>query len=151
MEPYLQQYCQRHIQEYISWNRNRHKPEKSTTGMLLLSLLRVQGNNILPRWYEETPGLCFDCPEDNSCTSHLNPPAVISIYGWRYQARHYCAYANGLLVLPEGTTFYFTNKTTSHLCNLFGNKLQECVLARSVQALIHLLPILLQVSWKVLV
>ena len=31
-----------------------------------------------------------------TCTYHLNPPAAISIYGWRYQARHYCAYANGL-------------------------------------------------------
>ena len=34
-----------------------------------------------------------------SCTYHLNPPAAISIYGWRYQARHYCAYANGLSCL----------------------------------------------------
>ena len=63
MEPYLQQYCQRHIQEYISWSRNRHKPGKSTTGMMLLSLLRVQVNNILPKWYEETTGICFDSPE----------------------------------------------------------------------------------------
>ena len=46
MEPYLQQYCQRHIQEYIIWNRNRHKPVKITTGMMLLSLLRVQDDNI---------------------------------------------------------------------------------------------------------
>ena len=59
MEPYLQQYCQRHIQEYISWNRNQHKLWKSTTGMMLLSLLRVQDNNILPKWYEETTGLCL--------------------------------------------------------------------------------------------
>ena len=29
-------------------------------------------------------------------TYHLNPPAAISIDGWRNQARHYCAYANGL-------------------------------------------------------
>ena len=29
-------------------------------------------------------------------TYHLNPPAAIFIYGWRYQARHYCAYANWL-------------------------------------------------------
>ena len=71
MEPYLQQYCQRHIQEYIIWNRNRHKPEKNTTGMLLLSLLRVQDNNILPKWYEETTALCFDCPEDGD----LNVPS----------------------------------------------------------------------------
>ena len=31
-----------------------------------------------------------------TCTYHLNPPAAISIYGWRYQAKHYCAYADGL-------------------------------------------------------
>ena len=31
-----------------------------------------------------------------TCTYHLNPPATISIYGWRFQARHYCAYNNGL-------------------------------------------------------
>ena len=31
-----------------------------------------------------------------TCTYHLNPPAAISIYGWRYQTGHYCAYANGL-------------------------------------------------------
>ena len=48
-----------------------------------------------------------------------------------------------MLVLPEDTTFYFTNKTTSPLCKLFGNKLKECVAASSMQALIHLLPVLL--------
>ena len=37
------------------------------------------------------------------------------------------------------------------MCKLFGNKLQEWVAASSMQALIHLLPILLQVFWKVLV
>ena len=31
-----------------------------------------------------------------TCTYHLNPPAAISIYGWGYQARHYCTYPNGL-------------------------------------------------------
>ena len=64
MEPYLQQYFQRHIQENISWNMKRQKPGKSATGMMLLSLLRVQGNNILPKWYEETKGLCFNCPKN---------------------------------------------------------------------------------------
>ena len=38
-------------------------------------------------------------------------------------------------------SFYFTNKTTSPLCKTLGNKLQECVAASSMQALIHLLPI----------
>ena len=30
------------------------------------------------------------------CKYHPNPPAAISIYGCKYHARHYCAYANGL-------------------------------------------------------
>ena len=50
-----------------------------------------------------------------TCTYHLNPLAAISIYEWRYQARHYCTYANGLPCL-------------FHLGS-----------ASSVQALIHLL------------
>ena len=57
MEPYIQQYCQRHIQECISWNINRNKIGKSTTRMMLPSLLGVQDNNIRPKWYEETTGL----------------------------------------------------------------------------------------------
>ena len=75
---------------------NRHKPGKSTTDMMLLSLLRVQDHNILPKWYEESTRLCFDCPEDADLPCHLNIPAAIYIYEWRYQARNYCAYANGL-------------------------------------------------------
>ena len=34
-------------------------------------------------------------------TYHLNPLATISIYGRRYQARHYCACANRLLCMPR--------------------------------------------------
>ena len=64
MEPYLQHYIQRHIQEYISWNMKWQKPGKNAAGMMLLSLLKVQGNNILPKWYEETKGLCFDYPKN---------------------------------------------------------------------------------------
>ena len=45
----LQQYCQRPIQEYISWNMDWYKPGKSTMGMVLLSLLMVQDNNTLPK------------------------------------------------------------------------------------------------------
>ena len=41
-----------------------------------------------------------------------------------------------MLVLPEGTTFYSTTKTTSPLCEFWGNKLQECVAASSLQALL---------------
>ena len=97
MEPYLQQYCQRHIQEYISWNRNQHKPGKSTTGMMLLSLLRVQDNIISCQTCpKRLQGFVLTVQRIVTCTYHLSPPAAISIYGWRYQARHYCAYANGL-------------------------------------------------------
>ena len=42
----------------------QHKPGNSTTGMILLSLLRMQDNIILPKWYEDTSGICFDCPDD---------------------------------------------------------------------------------------
>ena len=31
-----------------------------------------------------------------TCKYHPNPPAAISIYGCKYHAIHYCAYANGL-------------------------------------------------------
>ena len=44
---------------------NQHKLGKNKTGMMVHSLLRVQrvqDNIILPKWYEEATGLCFDCP-----------------------------------------------------------------------------------------
>ena len=54
---------------------------KSTTGMILLYLLRVQDNNILPKWYEETTGLCFDCPEDGDL--HIpSQPTCSHFYLW---------------------------------------------------------------------
>ena len=50
-----------------------------------------------PENYIYTYGaLPFDSPEDGDLDKLLNPPSTISIFGWRYQARHYCAYANGL-------------------------------------------------------
>ena len=59
---------------------NQHKPVKSTTGMMLLSLLRVQ-DNILPKWYEETTGLCFDCLEDGDL--HIpSQPTCSHFYLW---------------------------------------------------------------------
>ena len=61
------------IQEFISWNMNQHKPEKSTAGMMILPLLRVQGNNILPKWYEETKVLCFDYPADGDLHTPTQP------------------------------------------------------------------------------
>ena len=75
---------------------NRHKPGKIATNMMLISLLSVQDNIILAKWYKETAGLCFDCPEDRTCTYHLKLPTAISFYGWRYQAKHYCVCANAL-------------------------------------------------------
>ena len=36
---------------------NQRKPGKS--------LLSLQDNVFLPKWYEETTELCFDCPEDD--------------------------------------------------------------------------------------
>ena len=138
MEPYLQQHCQRHIQEYISWNRNRYKPEKSTTGMLLLSLLRDRScQNVMKR----PQGFVFTVQRMVTCTYHLNLPAAISIYWWKHQARHYCAYANRRSCLFCLRAPHFT---LLHSCvSFFRKKLQECVAANSVQALIHLLPILL--------
>ena len=47
--------------------------------------------------------------------------------------------------ISEGTTFYFTTKTTLPLCKLLGNKLLECFATSSIQAIIHLLPILRKV------
>ena len=65
----------------ISTNRNRHKPGKSTTSIMFLYLLRVQENNILPQWYEETTGLCFDCPEDGDL--HIpSQPTCSHFYLW---------------------------------------------------------------------
>ena len=77
-------------------NMNQHKSGKNTTGMMLLSLLKVQGNNILPKWYEETIGLCIDRPEDGDLHTPSQPTCS---HGWRCQARHYCAHANGLACL----------------------------------------------------
>ena len=99
MEPYIQQYCQRHIQEYISWNMTGHRPGKSTTSMMLLSLLRVQDNNIVPKWYEETTWLCFDCLEDGDLDI-LSQPTCSHFYLWvEVPARHYCTCANGVSCL----------------------------------------------------
>ena len=64
--------------------------------MKLLSLLRVQDNNVLPKWYEKTTRLCFDCPADGDLHIPCQPTCSHLSHGWRYQARHYCAYANGL-------------------------------------------------------
>ena len=50
---------------------NWDKFGKSTTGMMLLFLLRVQDNIILRKWYGETQGPCFDYLEDGD----LNIPS----------------------------------------------------------------------------
>ena len=112
----LQQCCQRHIQEYISWNINRHKLRKSRTGIMLLSLLRVEENFTQPKWYEETKGLCLDCPEH----IHLNPTVAVSFEGGRYQVSHYCLYANGLPCLFGLRAPPFTSKLKlRQLCGSF--------------------------------
>ena len=60
---------------------NRHKPGKSTTGMMRFSVLRVEDNNILPKWFEETAGLCFDCLQDGDL--HIpSQPNCIHFYLW---------------------------------------------------------------------
>ena len=50
-----------------------------------------------------------------------------------------------MLVSTEGTTFCFATKTSLPLCKFLGNKLQECIAASSMQALIQLIPILLNI------
>ena len=131
MEPYLQQYCQRHIQEYISWNRNQHKPGKSTTGMMLLSLLRVQDNNILPKWYEETTGLCFDCPEDDDLHIPSQPTCSHFSLWVEVQAKHCCAYANRVPCLfclrapPFTVQIKLLHPCVSFLGTSYKNALQQ--------------------------
>ena len=76
---------------------------KNTAGMMMLLslLIRVQDNKILPKWYEETTGLCFDLhrPSQPTC-SHF--------YLWVQVPGHliiYCTCANewaAMVVLPEG-------------------------------------------------
>ena len=66
-----------------------------------------------------------------TCTYHLNPPAAISIYGWRYQARHYCAYANGLPCLfclrapPFTLQIKLLDPSVSFLGTNYKNALQQ--------------------------
>ena len=43
-----------------------------------------------------------------TCTYHFNPTAAISRYGWKYQVRHYCGYANRLSCLFRLRTPPFT-------------------------------------------
>ena len=43
-----------------------------------------------------------------TCTCHLYEPAAISFYGWRYQVRHYCTYADGLKYLFRLRALLFT-------------------------------------------
>ena len=76
----------------------------------------MEGNFIQPKWYEETKGLCLDCPED----SHLNPTVAIYFEEWRYQVSHYCAYDNGLPCLFRLRAPPFTSKLKlRQLCGSF--------------------------------
>ena len=64
--------------------------------MMLPCMLRVQENNILPKWYEETTRrLCFDCLEDRDM--HIpSQPTSIHFYLWvKVPGQTLCTYANG--------------------------------------------------------
>ena len=67
-----------------------------------------------------------------NCTYQLPSQPMCShfYYGWRYQARHYCVYANGLSCL-------FHLRKPPFILQLNLIKLQECIAANSMQALIH--------------
>ena len=66
-----------------------------------------------------------------TCTYYLNPPAAISINGWKYQARHYCAYANGLpflfcqRVLPFTLNIKLLNPRVNFWRTNYMNSLQQ--------------------------
>ena len=68
-----------------------------------------------------------------TCTYYLNPPAAISINGWKYQARHYCAYANGLpfLFCQRVLTFTLNIKLLNPRVNFwrtnYMNSLQQVI------------------------
>ena len=62
-----------------AYQYNWHKPEKSAMGMMLLSLLRVQNDIILPKWYKESTRLCFDCPQDGNLHIPCQPSCNHSI------------------------------------------------------------------------
>ena len=65
-------------------------------------------------------GFVFTVQRMVTCTYHLNTSVAIFIYEWRYQARHYCAYAYGLPYLFRLRALPFTSQTTSILCRLLG-------------------------------
>ena len=92
-------FFQGHIRKYIGWNMKRHKPGKITACMMLFSLLRVEDNKLSSqnRLKRLQNFVLISQRMVVTCTYHLSPNATISIYGWRYQARHHhCAYGNGL-------------------------------------------------------
>ena len=63
------------------------------------------------------------------CTYHLSPPAAISIYGWRYHARHYSAYANGLpcLFCLRATPFTLQIKLLHPCVNFLGTNYKNAL------------------------
>ena len=105
-------------------SRNRHgKPGKTPGMMMLLSLLEgCKTIKSCQNGMKRLQGFVLTVQTMMTCTYHLNPPAAISVYGWRCQARHliiYCTCAMDglpcLFCLRAGTIFSFTNKTTSPL------------------------------------
>ena len=105
---------------------NGHKLRKSTTGMTLLSLLRVQVILSFQNGTKRLQDFVLTVQRMVTCTYHLNPHVATSIYRWRYQAIQYCACANGLPCLFRLTTppFIFQlnlNKSQQILCKVRFN------------------------------
>ena len=117
---------------------NPNKPGKSKRVMMLLSLLRVQDNNILPKWYEETTRLYFVCPEDGDQRMPSQHTSSYFCLCVKVICCHSC------FALEHRLLFYNYNYYT--FVYNFAKQLQEFFATSSMQALVDLLPISLQVS-----
>ena len=60
------------------------------------SLLKVKTIKYWQNGMKRLQGFVLTVRMIVTCKYHPNPPAAISIYGCKYHAIHYCAYANGL-------------------------------------------------------
>ena len=103
---------------------NQHQCRKSITGMMFLSILKVEDNIVLSNKLEETTRLCFDCLGDGFL--HIpSQPTCIHFYLWvelsgQTLLRIYLSAA--ILVLPKGTTFNLRLKLL-HPCIIFGKQI----------------------------
>ena len=120
--------------------------------MMLLSLLRVQDNNILPKWHEETKGLYFDGPEDGDL--HIpSQPTCNHFYLWvEVPGQTLLCSANGLRCLFCLRAPPFTLRLKLfHLCVSFwetNTRKRRNKFYLSFDSCITYSP---QVFWKVLV